>query len=216
MNMRRVTRAFTCLAICCLATTTEAGIQQYTTLGNWQAAVGTPDVTLTFGDYATNTLITNQYASQGVTFSGSAYAANDAILNNKIFEVDDTGPIEMAFLPNITAVAMDLLGAQSGTSTISLFSGAMLLTSESIPPTTNTPTFFGFQTTAGMTIDRIVIEPGIGTSTGIYLDNLQFVQQDTSRILPEPSTFALLSIGFCGFMGYRKRRSNRSDRQQIA
>jgi len=164
----------------CLAAT---NITLYTTYSEWSAAAGPQDVTLGFGEYPPETVITTQYASYGVTFSGTpnppyVYPNPRALLNNHPTNPDPFSTIEMTFDPPVRDLAMDVGGSQSGGATLTVYSGGDVLWNGSVPPLPQylplSLTFFGFITTPGTTITHAVIDPGTGSLLGCLLDNLRF------------------------------------------
>jgi hypothetical protein len=169
-----------------------------------------PDNTITFDEVglASGTVVTNQYAGLGVSFTGtwqnntyggvfpniSGGALTDFQPNfcpcGPTFEIAFTNPVSAAVFAFVT---------NPGTSTLTSYLGATLVESANFS-TGGNGEFTGF---TGSFFDRIVVSPGGGNFASV-IDNLEF------NTVPEPTTLALLGAGLVALRA-RRRRARRID-----
>lgn len=177
--------------------------------------IASPALTITFSELAltANTVVTNQYASFGVTFSPNVFQNPQAVsgphvdatpnsLSNFSFVPDQSIP-QFSILFNVdqTAAAFAMI-TNTGTSTFEAYLNGVLV--ESFSTTTfssNINNFYGF---TGITFDEIRVSVGGSNQRGIF-DNLQLGTTSTSAV-PEPATVALLGAGLAA-LRYRRRRT---------
>lgn len=132
--------------------------------------------------------------------------AEGTILNQFMF---GTAGIEITFPLAVDRVGFELRPNpnQGGVLTLSLFDGASLVESFTIPnraPVTSY-LFYGFETT--QPFDRVVL---VGPGDGRFgLDNARFERAGVAAI-PEPSSLALLGTGVVGLGVWRWRRKRRA------
>lgn len=165
-------------------------------------AFSSPTATIGFENIANNALITNQYASQDVVFSGGLYGDTAAVdvneftslgggnvvagnFQNQVCTSSTCEPITASFANEILSVGFYII-SQQGTTTVQVFSGNSSNATGSFTFSTNdvAPTFFGVQDTAG--IDRIVVTDNAPPG-GFAMD--QFM---TVSAVPEASGLYLL------------------------
>ena len=173
-----------------------------------------PDQALTFDEVVLpiNTVVTNQYAGFGVTFSGSGGSQWDyeigSVLNNisggslNNFPGGSQTPLFIEFAAQQAAAAFAMV-TNSGTSTFTALlggtGGAIVESFSSATSTSDINNFFGFK---GITFDTIKIDVG-GSNNAMLLDNLQNIAADP---VPEPASVMLLATGLVGVFGYARRR----------
>ncbi len=170
----------------------------------------TPDTLIDFGDglFGSTTLITTQFAGDGVLFGPNyVYSDNGDLLPaltegylSAVSAIVQPGPI--SFTSDVSAAVFSFR-TQSGTTTfVARLDGAVV---ESFAGATDTRIatgrFYGFE---GIVFDEISFSIG-ATSKGFTLDNLQFTVAD----VPEPTTLALFAFGLAGLGFMTRRRRNR-------
>jgi hypothetical protein len=175
-------------------------------LGAAQSALATVTV-LTFDEFTDGTVLTNQYASLGVTVSGAA------ILNanlNGIVPVSkpnvayaDSGL--MSFSPNsaITGDIFIVSAYVSGPADVGLFAydiGNNLLGQAILPINAPINTLLSV-TSSGNSIARLDIHDGGGT---FVVDNVTFSTRST---VPEPASLWLMGVGLLGLLVATRRRN---------
>jgi len=136
--------------------------------------------------------LTNQFAGQGVTFSGGLYAFSNAAAN---FQGSVPGNvIQISFTSTMLRAGFDVTTqlADNLKVDVKAFLGGMLVTTGTFTILTpgTTQSFVGFEDSTGG-IDNLVLTPvvGSGGSGRFLLDNLRF------EPIPEPSTALLFSGG---------------------
>ena len=180
--------------------------------------LSSPDQTLTFGEVvlATDTSVTTQYSSYGVTFS------------SEMFYDGFGGPIAGGVLPNLSghylsnfdggdpptvtpflisfasmqSAAAFSISTNAGTSTFTaLLAGMSVESFNAATNSSNTNNYFGF---SGITFDTIRVDPG-GTGGAALIDNLQFIASSTS-VVPESNSMALMGLSVLGLCAMHRRR----------
>ena len=158
-----------------------------------------PAVTITFTEYGIleNTVLTNQYAALGVTFSSGMYEAGspgDAASNVSPGGVATT-PFSIYFT-SVRSSAAVILVTNTGTSTFAAFlAGAPV---DSFSASTGPQRYYGF---TGENFDQIQITPGGLLNVGVL------TQIELGSAVPEPSTYALLGTGLLGLLAWRRKRT---------
>jgi hypothetical protein len=176
--------------------------------------LSSPAETITFSEdvLPNGTLVTNQWAAFGVTFTGMDYNGTNAgpfpnIDNNDLSNFGSTGtvlangnPFSMFFTSPQTAVAFALI-TNPGTSTITAKLGGSTVASFTPGTTFNSAIdFYGF---TGITFDEIDVLVNAASTTA-RIDNLQI----GTSAAPEPGAFWLLMTGLAALMGaaaYKRR-----------
>jgi PEP-CTERM motif len=175
-----------------------------------------PGTTITFseGGGAQETPLGNNYGGTGVSFSGlfQDNGTNGAFSNTSPPDATNfnnqrgvAGPFEIDFAAAVRdAVFTFVTNASSTPSIIQSFLGATLVESASVSSSTTNPNdIYGF---TGSDFDRIVVTPETAVNQAALIDNLEF---NVAAAVPEPSTWAMMILGFAGvgFMAYRRRHS---------
>jgi hypothetical protein len=155
-----------------------------------------------------NTLVTNQFAGMGITFSPNVFLqpssqcsvctgfANDFLANFTIPATVHANDITLRFSSIVSAAAFAMTD-QDQIWTFEARLGATLVESASLRiPYSPGAGFVGF---TGITFDRIRFFTAGATAMG--LDTVQFN-------VPEPATAALLGLGLA-FLGFARRRATR-------
>jgi len=171
-----------------------------------------PGTTITFSEVvlATDTPVTNQFASFGATFSPNLYYDPQAGLfptpalgnyNNSSFPL--INPASILFTQDVTAAAVAVQTGTGTTAFTALLDGVVVETFTA--PTDsfggNASNFYGFT-------NIVFNELRIQANPAFVIDNLQFNVSGAAAI-PEPGTLALLLVGglttSAGFL--RRRRA---------
>jgi hypothetical protein len=178
-----------------------------TQINGASTGLSSPASTITFDEVtpAAYTLITNQYAPYGVTFSPGLYYDpqpynGTGISGNLAGNFNTSGiltPVTLNFTTTETAVAFGAAGDDTPY-LIQAFLGATLV--DSFTTSWGTGGFYGF---AGEDFNSIVITQA-GTGGGPYylIDNIETDPLAT----PEPSSFLLLGTGLLGASVMLRRR----------
>ena len=169
-----------------------------------------PALTITFSEFAlaTETPITNQFASLGVTFSPSLFYnvqpfffPTDFLANFSFATSEQNNPVSLLFAQDQTAAAF-AMQTNPGTSTFEALLNGVVVQSfnaatnlSSLPDLTHASDFYGF---SGIVFDEIRITAASGS---LQIDNLQL-----SFAVPEPGTFVLLGLGLAGLATARRRK----------
>jgi len=174
--------------------------------------VVSPDVTITFSEhvFATETLITSQYADLGVEFDAGLYYDvqpeffPEHFLANFSFEGGQTfNPASITFTAPVSAAAL-ALQSNPGTTTFTALLNGVVVESFSagtalsvLPDLSHASDFYGF---SGILFDELRIE----TDTEFFqLDNVQYTA------VPEPASLLLLGTGIATLAARRARRTAR-------
>ena len=177
-------------AIALMAISVCAAPIEYTDLSTFNAAAGAHTI-LTFTGLAGGTIITSQFAGQGVTFTdGDDRAALNGAFITDGAGVDANGSISLAF-----SGLRDSIGAEyPGGLQFQLFQGATLVYTSSQFGGSGTGFFAGV---TGVTFDHAVISDWVDSA--VFVDNLHFSGQVSG--VPEPSTAGLFIIALTLFAG---------------
>jgi hypothetical protein len=160
-----------------------------------------PVQTVTFSEhtFADDTVITNQFADVGLTFSPNLYYQNSfnpggAVPNLNPPDltnfIPSTGgglvnPFSISFSSPVTGAAF-VLATNPNTTLLTAFLNNVIVDTGSAPSSLNNPNdFYGF---TGVTFDRIDVT--VGSDGFAILDTVQ-----TAQSVPEPSAFILLLGG---------------------
>jgi hypothetical protein len=170
--------------------------------------LSSPVTTITFDEVALSqyTPVTNQFAAFGVSFSPAMYYSPQTgypnIVGNDVGSWDASAAaqlsVTLAFTNPQTAAAFALVSNDTSYTLTALLGGSIVESfSTSVGATAND--FYGF---SGIAFDSIRV-----TSNGndfFLIDNVQF---GAVSAVPEPSTWAMLILGFAGvgYMAYRRR-----------
>ena len=165
----------------------SASVTTYTDLSQWLGAVG-PHTYIGFTEYPDSTLITTQYASQGVLFTDgndfieltASFPGDGAGLRSVDFTPPFGGNVHMSFRLDRTSIAFDFIG----TLLVELYSnGQLVFTSD----------FHGFNSTfvgfiSDEPFDAVIAYDG--DDEVIAINNLYF-----GAPVPSPATLASLFLG---------------------
>ena len=170
-----------------------------------------PGITIGFDEdlsIPTDTAITNQYESLGITISPNLYQSN---ANGSLFpnidnhnlgssiSTNTVRPFTLQFVNDQTEVAFAMV-TNPGTTSFEAFLGTVPI--ESFSTTTN-PTnvnnFYGFKTNT--VFDSIVVNVTPGTNGTMFMDNLQLGSASSGEPIPEPTTLLLMGVGIAGLIG---------------
>jgi hypothetical protein len=173
-----------------------------------------PNTTITFseGGGAQDTPLGNNYAGTGVSFSGlkQDYIFGGSFPNTSGPDAANLqsgncpcGPFEIDFAAPVSDAVFTFVTNPSSTpSIIQSFLGATLVESASVSSSATNPNdIYGF---TGSDFDRIVVTPETAVNQAAVIDNLEF---NVAAAVPEPSTWAMMILGFAGvgFMAYRRK-----------
>lgn len=173
-----------------------------------------PAQTITFSEFVfpDGTVITNQYASLGVTFSPNLFYNPEVIsvpnqsaptLGNfpgGLTRNLSVAPFSILFPADQTRAAFSMITGPGNSTFEALFNSIFVESFVAPTDTTSSINFFGFM---GITFDEIRITPG-GINNAMLLDNLQTGLAAPSAV-PEPASFVLLGIGLAA-LGIGRRR----------
>jgi hypothetical protein len=175
------------------------------------AATGlsSPVTTLNFTSpsLADNTVVTNQFA--GVTFSPnvffrpeSGFGITPNTLGNFTFATEPAfvNPVTLTFSTALTGAAFQMAADNTPYTFTALLNGTPVDTGTAT--VTGTAGFFGF---SGDSFNQLVItESGLGGGPYWVIGNLEL---GVASAVPEPSTWAMMLIGFAGFgfIAYRRK-----------
>jgi hypothetical protein len=183
--------AFVFVLLFGIAQTSHASVVEYTNRDAWMSAAGL-HTTITFQGYPANTIITNQYADQGVLFTDGTDRIhfNNSFLNDGVGLNGALDEINPAFSQPMHHIGVDFPGAVR----IWLYwKGELIHTSSAFGG--GGTGFFG-----GLISDQpfdaaLLADPGGGT----FIDDLYF-----GPPIPAPSALALL--GMTALWHSRRRR----------
>jgi hypothetical protein len=173
--------------------------------------ISNPATTITFSEFplATDTVLTNQYSSLGVTFTGlfannnygsSGFPNIGGNVAATFLSSDGIGsPFVIQFSQSQSQAAFSFV-TNPGTSTFEALSNGVLV--DSFTSTTNTSSTNNFYGFTGVAFDAIRVTPG-GFSSQALVDNIQFNAADQS--VPEPFTIIGTLVGGTAAMRMRKK-----------
>ncbi len=184
-------------ALAVLAGTCRAQVTAITDRTQWQSAVG-PYTSVTFEGLSDFTIVTDQYAEQGILFTDGndfvrttgSYSDGHGLVSTDGF--GNLGMIHISFLQPVQSIALDFIGSLQ----LALYNdGALIFTSN--------------QYVAGFTpfVGLISIAPFDAAVVFDYndptvaIDNIHF-----GPPIPAPGTLALISLSAAASAGRRKRR----------
>jgi hypothetical protein len=187
-------------ALSCLLVLT-AGYSSAASITN-STGIASPGTTITFSEVAltSGTVITNQYAAYGATFSPYAvFRAQDGYYpTDYIGNFNGAGtanPFVISFGHLVNAAAFDFI-TNDGTTTFEALNGATVVGTFSATTGIVIGTYYGFENIA---FDSIRIT--IPVNGAMELDNLQIAA------VPEADTYAMMLAGL-GLLGVVARRRN--------
>lgn len=197
------------LATAALITIGMAGPSTASTFTYSSTGLAAPSQYIAFDGLAHGTDIGSTYAAQGVTFSGLKASIDDfpdsqapaAVNFDPIVFGPAVNPFEINFSSPVTAVSFTAVTEGHGTDVSSYLNGT-LVESLYIANFWEGESYFGFTNTA---IDKLVFT-AVRRNQAVYFDNLGF----NVSAVPEPSTWAMMMLGFAGvgFIAYRRSRKN--------
>ncbi|MEP6503114.1 MAG: PEP-CTERM sorting domain-containing protein [Betaproteobacteria bacterium] len=182
-----------------------AGASHAAAVDNATGIVGATN-TITFSEagLAADTVVTNQYATYGASFTPNldqspqaGFFAGDYLGNFDFY--NGTGiasPFEIDFTHAVNGAAFQFI-SNPGTTTFEALLNGNVVESFSAATSTATQSYYGFD---GVSFDAIRVTVG-GSGSAMLLDNLQF---RTSSV-PEPASLALLGLGLAA-VALRARR----------
>ncbi len=158
---------------------------------------------------ANNTVLTNQYSSLGVTFSGlyanNSYGVYPNIVTNAATNFEGGGlnivnPFTISFAQSQSQAAFALATAPVTSTFEALLNGSVVDSFLSATSTNITNDFYGF---TGVTFDAIRVTVG-GSGSGAVIDNLQF-NSAAAQSVPEPFTIIGTLVGGTAAVRMKKK-----------
>lgn len=201
-------KLFAIVALSAICATANVAPAQAATINGAATGLATPATTITFGEVAlaANTPLTNQFAAQGVTFSGGAYytpqpynTANFSGANVGNFPSNGTqnSSITLSFGALQNAAAFNMASNTTSYTFSALLGGTAVQNFTSTVGSSSIGKFYGF---SAINFDAIRITSN--SNDFFLIDNLQL---SSTAAVPEPATWAMLMLGF-GALGYGMRR----------
>jgi hypothetical protein len=176
------------------------------------AGLVSPASTLTFSElaFADNTLITNEFASFGVTFNNAVFNPQDGYMprnyvGNYQLSTIQYPDLSLTFGTAVSDAAFEL-ATNPGNSVINLYLGATLVDTASLATSNGAGSFYGY--TGGL-FDRIQILAPVNGA--LLVDNIQFNAATVAGAVPEPATWIMMLAGF-GVVAAGMRFNRRSAR----
>jgi hypothetical protein len=178
--------------------------------------LASPDVTITFSEhvFATETVITNQYADLGVEFDAGMYYnvqpdffPTHSLANFSLEGGQPFHPVSIRFGTPVTAAALALQSNPGTTTFTALLNGVIVesfatgTTLSFLPDLSHASDFYGF---SGILFDELTISNDFESEFGIFqIDNVQYTA------VPEPTALLLLGAGLATLAARRSRRTAR-------
>ena len=174
--------------------------------------IDSPVTTITFDEVALlqNTTVTNQFAAFGVRFSPLMYYSPQIGSGLPNIDGNDIGNFPGPLLPHTvtleftslqSAAAFALVSNASSYTFTALLGGSTVDSFSASVGSSSPDNFYGF---SGVLFDSIKLTSN--DSDYFLIDNVQLGGNVSA--VPEPSTWAMLILGFAGvgYMAYRRRR----------
>jgi hypothetical protein len=167
---------------------------------NNNTGISNPATTITFAEAPTDTPLTDRYSSLGVTFSNLERRNGFGFPNMDSFAAGNivASPFTIVFTQSQTRAAFSL-ATTPRTSTFEALLNNSVVESFSNATSLGANNFYGF---TGVTFDTIRVTPG-GSDNTVYLDNLQFGNDNTQNV-PEP--FSIIGTIVGGTAAFRIRK----------
>jgi len=166
--------------------------------------------TITFEGITTSATAYNASMTPGATISGTnafVFDSSNCGASSDFFAINSFGAAaSISFSPSVNAIGFNISsdlgvcgsGGVDGTTTVSLFSGATLLDTQTFTTATDLSTFAGWSGLGAIDSLSIIIN---STRDFLALDNLRY----GTTSVPEPGTLALFGLGLAG-LGFARRR----------
>lgn len=179
--MKYMTIFATIVPLMVLAPSVQASVTEYTNAAAWQGAVDTY-TTVDFTGYPMNTLITDQYASLGVTFTDGVdiIYPNEGLFLNDGVGINGVDSTTVVFDTDMFWIGVDVPGALQ----ITLFNNNQLLYSSNLFGVGGTGFFAGL--ISSEPFDKAFIIDPLG---GTVFDDLHF-----GAPVPGPAVLALFGV----------------------
>lgn len=173
-------------------TSANAAPIQFTDLDSYNTAVGAHHI-VDFQGLSHGTILTNQLAGQGLTFSDGS----DRVVSDPSFFQDHRGFRDLGASTLLFSTPQNHFGIEfPGGATVQLYDGLSLVFSGNFGGL-GTRFFAGVVLDLGTTYDRVVLSDFFD-GQGFY-DNLHFSS------VPEPGTASLLAVGLASLASRRRR-----------
>ena len=189
-----------------------------------QAAFDSSETLITFNALGNEVPIANQFAAQGVTFSGPVWSMTNGgdliqfpsngggvIASNYRYSnlVVPGSAIDITFSTDVTRVGFFQETNAGDDLLVTVFRDGVITGSFAIDnPNGVLADFFGVSDLLG--IDRILIDAQVNVNRFVGFDDLRFGGTVAPAAVPEPGTLLLLGSGAAGLLARRKRRQSRS------
>ena len=154
------------------------------------------------------TLVDNQYADLGVTFSPNMWQSPQDLSGLEIFNIDENwlgnflndtlNPISINFESAVEGASFSLITNASETQFTALLDGEVVETAFAFTELTNPNNFYGFE---GIVFDEIEVFVDPASNGALGIDNLSFTA------IPEPGVGVVLAMGLVAGASRRRRIS---------
>jgi len=176
------------------------------------ALTGSANALITFDEFGVGTVITNQYAAQGVTFAGLAGSPPIITMDGGLQVLSPNPPYAGEFLAAYFTHPIDWVEFDAGywdqqfTGIIKLYDPTMTLLGQFTNQTTWMDNGFNYEHFSfhGLGPIGAVYFNSFNDPAGAAMDNLDF---GAGAVVPEPTTIALFGLGLLG-LGARLRKRN--------